>query len=382
MSGMMLLDLPYLLSDPDRHGNPRLYVRRHGKRIRIKEQPGTPEFLAAYGSAVVALERPTDAAMRQAASVPKKGTMSWLAASYFKESGEFKALTEKSRLARRACIEDSLQEPLKPSSKLLIRDVPVGRFGPVHVKLLRDRKAGLPGAANNRRKHLSAMCSWATEQGLMQANPVRDVKMAKRNKAGGFHTWSVEEVRQFVQRHPVGTKPCLALALMLFTGARRQDMLHFGKQHVRDGWLRYVPKKTLYKRNTVSQKPWLPELAQIVSQSPCGEMTYLVTSRGAPFTANGIGNKFREWCDQAGLPHCTAHGLKKAGATLAAEAGATALQLMSIFDWSTLSQAKVCTDAADRKRMAGEAMGMLAEQPANIFVSHPSVAPPKLIENQ
>jgi integrase len=378
----MLLDLPYLLSDPDRHGNPRLYVRRHGKRIRIKELPSTPAFLEAYNAAVEALERPTDVALREAASTPTKGTVGWLVTSYFRESGEYKALVEKSRQARRACIEACLLEPLKPGSKLLIRDVPIGRFGPVHVKLLRDRKSHLPGAANNRRKHLSALCSWAAEHGLMQANPVRDVKMARRNKVGGYHTWTVEEVHRFVQRHPVGTKACLALALMLFTGARRQDMVHFGKQHVRDGWLRYVPKKTLYKRNTVSQKPWLPELDAIVRESPCGDMTYLVTKHGRPFTANGIGNKFREWADQAGLPHCTAHGLKKAGATLAAEAGATALQLMAIFDWSTLNQAKPYTDAADRKRMAGEAMGMLAEQPANIFVSHRSVAPQKSIENQ
>ena len=34
-----------------------------------------------------------------------------------------------------------------------------------HVKMLRDRKAGKPGAANNRRKYLSAMFGWAVEQG-------------------------------------------------------------------------------------------------------------------------------------------------------------------------------------------------------------------------
>ena len=116
--------------------------------------------------------------------------------------------------------------------------------------------------------------------------------------------------------------------------------------------------------------------------SPCGPLTFLVTEYGRPFSANGIGNKFREWCDQADLPQCTAHGLKKIGATLAAEAGATASQLMAIFDWTTLSQAKVYTDAADRKRMAGEAMSMLAEQPANIFLPHQTAPPKKSEQNQ
>ena len=38
---------------------------------------------------------------------------------------------------------------------------------------------------------------------------------------------------------------------------------------------------------------------------------YLVTQFGKAFTAKGFGNKVREWCDQAGLPECTSHGLRK-----------------------------------------------------------------------
>jgi hypothetical protein len=59
------------------------------------------------------------------------------------------------------------------------------------------------------------------------------------------------------------------------------------------------------------------------------------------------------------LPYCSAHGLRKAGATLAAENGATAHQLMAIFDWSRIAKAEVFTRAADRKRLARQAMGLL-----------------------
>jgi hypothetical protein len=44
--------LPYLSQETDRHGNPRLYVRRHGRRVRIREALGTPEFARAYAAAV------------------------------------------------------------------------------------------------------------------------------------------------------------------------------------------------------------------------------------------------------------------------------------------------------------------------------------------
>jgi hypothetical protein len=36
----METELPYLERDEDRHGNPRVYVRRHSKRIRLRETEG------------------------------------------------------------------------------------------------------------------------------------------------------------------------------------------------------------------------------------------------------------------------------------------------------------------------------------------------------
>jgi integrase len=267
----------------------------------------------------------------------------------------------KSQSTRRGILEACFQEPHKDDDPEPIGFCPLVHLAPRHVKRLRDLKKGLPGAANNRRKYLSAMFGWAVEQDppLLKSNPARDVRRVKY-VSSGFHTWTADEVQQFEERHPIGTKPRLALALLMFTGARRQDMVTLGKQHVRDGWLRFVPKKTLYKRNRISEKPWLPCLAEVVAASPCGDLTFLVTEYGKPFSDKGFGNWFRDRCDEAGLPHCTAHGLRKMGATRTAESGATTNQLMAIFDWDTPAQAKIYTDAADRKRMAGEAMPMLA----------------------
>jgi integrase len=65
-------------------------------------------------------------------------------------------------------------------------------------------------------------------------------------------------------------------------------------------------------------------------------MVFLATQFGKPFTSNGFGNRFRKWCDDADLPHCSVHGLRKAGTTIAAENGATEHQLMAIFGRKTL----------------------------------------------
>jgi hypothetical protein len=69
----------------------------------------------------------------------------------------------------------------------------------------------------------------------------------------------------------------------------------------------------------------------------------------------------RDWCERpkAVLPDCTAHGLRKAGASIAAELGATTPQLMAIYVWSTPAQAEPYIRAANRKRMAKDAVPQL-----------------------
>jgi site-specific recombinase XerD len=97
----------------------------------------------------------------------------------------------------------------------------------------------------------------------------------------------------------------------------------------------------------------------VIDLSPCGELTFLVNDLGRPFSDAGIGNKFRDWCDQAELFHCSAHGVRKAGATIAAVNGATTKQLMAIFGWDSIKQAELYTRAAEQKQMAADAMHLI-----------------------
>lgn len=47
---------------------------------------------------------------------------------------------------------------------------------------------------------------------------------------------ATDEVAQFAARHSIGSRARLALALSLYTGARRSDLVQLGGQHVRNGW--------------------------------------------------------------------------------------------------------------------------------------------------
>ena len=62
------LDLKYLVKDTDRRGNDRIYVRRHGRKVRIRELATVEEFMAAYRAALEAPDRSASRARRSHAS--------------------------------------------------------------------------------------------------------------------------------------------------------------------------------------------------------------------------------------------------------------------------------------------------------------------------
>lgn len=357
-----MTELPYLRVDKDRHGNERIFVRRNGRNIRLRESPGTAGFQREYANAlqqianVDRIKKAAEAKRPVLASI-KPRTFGWIAARYF-GSGEFAGLDPVSQRRIRTIIESCLQEDFKGKS---MRDCPVSMLTAAKIKSLRDAKMDKKGAANKRLQYLSAMFGWAVEDGCMPGNPARDVKKLKY-ATDGFHTWTVEEVQQFERRFPIGTKPRLALALMLYLGVRRSDVVKLGPGMVKEGVLSLVPQKTRYKRLTISYKPILPELARIIHATKIGMESFLETARGKPFSVAGFGNWFRDRCNEAGLQHCTCHGLRKAGATIAAERGATTNQLMAIFDWTTPHQAEVYTRKADRKLLAREGMKLLSRE--------------------
>ena len=68
--------------------------------------------------------------------------------------------------------------------------------------------------------------------------------------------------------------------------------------------------------------------------------TFIETQFGKGHSTKGLGNWFADRCIEAEV-RGRAHGFRKAGATVAAENGATPYQLMSIFGWKTLAQAEL-----------------------------------------
>lgn len=365
---VITINFEYVHRDVDRHGNLRLYFRRRKgeRKIRIRATPGTPAFQSEYDSAKALAE---SGALAQSTGdntsiprpgPPKPGTYRWICVQYFC-SAEFRRLDPTTQRARRGILEWTFDEPIAPGKAETFAEFPLARMTAKAIRVLRDRKADFPEAANSRVKAVRQVFAWAIEYEHVSTNPARDVPYI-RGRSGGFHSWSVEEVEQFERHHPIGSKARLALVLLMYTGVRRSDVVRLGRQHIRDGWFKIAVQKNRNRRPVTIDLPVLPALEEVIAASPAGDLTFLVTQFCRPFTANGFGNWFRRRCNEAGLPQCSAHGLRKAGAARAAENGATTHELMAIFGWQTVKEAERYTQAAQRKRLASNAGRLLGRR--------------------
>jgi hypothetical protein len=123
-------------------------------------------------------------------------------------------------------------------------------------------------------------------------------------------------------------------------------------------WLAFTQHKNRKCAPVSLVIPMLPMLEQVIKLSPCGTLTFIETEFGKAHTTKGLGNWFADCCVLADVPG-RAHGLRKAGATIAAENGATPYQLMSIFGWKTLEQAELYTKKVRQQMMAGGSMHLI-----------------------
>jgi integrase/recombinase XerD len=342
----MRIRFKHLVEDRDRHGNIRIYVRVPGRRkVRIRAPFGRDEFVIAYNAAV------SDhvAAPRQAREA-KAGSFRHLCVLYY-GSATFKRLDKATQSWRRRAL-DSMCE--KHAEK------PVARMEPRHVRALRDERSDQPGAANTRLKALKALFAWACEEKpeIAPHNPTLGVRKIKY-ASDGHHSWSPEEIAQYRDRHPLGSKARLALDLLLYTGGRREDAVRFGLQNVRNNRVRFRQAKNEHRNPIDIDIPLHPELAASIAATRSGHMTFLVTEFGRPFTPAGFGNWFRDQCDQANLHHCSAHGLRKATAAALAEAGATAHEIAAVTGHISLEEIERYTRAARKKKLADTAIAKL-----------------------
>jgi integrase len=179
----------------------------------------------------------------------------------------------------------------------------------------------------------------------------------------------MDEVAQFEAVHPAGSKARLALYLLLHTAQRKSDVAKMGWQHVKGDTIAVRQQKT----GTSLRIPMLPELAGALASLPRNNLTLMLTERGTPFTSGGFGMWFRKRCDEAGLRHCSAHGLRKLAATRLSNAGCTPDQIRAITGHKTLSEVSNYTRARDQELLARQAIDKLQGAESGTGIVQPSI---------
>jgi site-specific recombinase XerD len=366
---MIKTTLRYCVFDPDPNGNERYYVRKPGRRkIRIREvykdTTGqiTPEFMKAYFDALEAVD-----GAKVAPKLPREKTFFWLVDQYFR-SPPFKKYDDLTKADKRGVLNRFCEA---------VGDLPYAAYRKEDVERSRDKRSSTPGATDKLVKYIRVMFDWAVKAKHMAHNPAIGVDKIN-TESEGWHTWTPAEVDTYRQHHKIGTKARLALELMLNVGARISDAARIGRQHeAADGWLKFVAWKN---RNKKSRKtiecPITRDLAAALAATPTGDMTYLINDLGSAFTIKGLGNKIRDWCDAAGLPQCSSHGLRKAAAVVMAENGATAPELCALFGWSKLETAEIYIREAQKRKMVSNAFARLEEYRNRESVSVPGPKKP------
>jgi integrase len=326
---------PHLHRESTRHGRVVWYVRvGKGPRIRLRGEYGAPEFQAAYDAAVAGKPAP-------ASSKFNAQTLGWLIDRY-RESDAWAELSYATRRQR----EGILRSVTATAGK-----EPISR---IDQKAIRDglRRRSGPNAKRHFLQTMRGLFQWAKsdEANLTEHDPTVGISV-ERPHTEGHHVWTDDECAVFERRWPLGTRERLAFDLLLYTGLRRGDAVRLGRPHVKKGVATIRTEKT----GQVVSIPILPPLRKSMDAAPIGELTFIAGKKGRPMKKESFGNWFREACENAGVPG-SAHGLRKCGATRAANNGATEAQLEAMFGWARgSSEAATYTQKVDRDKLARKA---------------------------
>jgi integrase len=331
---------PYTSIFVDRHGKERCRFRRNGVNLYLPH-PSAKGYRQAYDEAMG----------KSTGAIPltpraKPGTISDLLPRYY-ESAKFKRGGYDWRRQRKAVLEAFREE---------YGDDPVAAFRPKDidriVSLKIDKADGKGGthAAKRLREQLDLLFRFAVRQEWIRTNPV-EASEEVDHRAIGFYAWTEEDIAKYRECWPLGTKQRLALELMLWTGARRGDARLLPPP--RNGRIKGRAGKT----GKAFDLPVAPPLvAAIEAMAAVGLTTLLVTEYGKPFTAAGFGQWFKKQCLRAGLPQCTAHGLRKALARRAADQGVQQQGLKALGQWSGDREVATYVAGANQTRLAENAL--------------------------
>lgn len=210
----------------DRHGRPRHYFRRLGKRTPLRGPFGSAEFWEDYNSCLA--DEPAGRPLRPASA---DGTFAALAMQYY-GTALYRDLAPSSRVNYKRVIDGFLEQHGHRR---------VDQFTREKLDIIIGSMSDRPGAGIVLLKRIRTLVRYAMAIKQLKHDPTAG---ATSYRSKEFHTWTEGELAQFEEYWPEGSRQRLAYALLLYTGQRGSDVHRMSYTDIDDGTIEVAQQKT------------------------------------------------------------------------------------------------------------------------------------------
>lgn len=340
---------PYTSKFNDRHGKPRWRFRRAGYPTHYFRSPyGSKDFEREYAGCLEAEP------IKIGADRVQPGSVSDVIARYYADNA-FMDLRPATQKVYRGVLE---------RFRAAFGDDPIRRFDADRIAKLMTAMRDKPHAAARLRKLMAQLFVIARRAKIVPFgfDPVKDTK-APKAEGDGYHRWTEDELAAFEAKHPLGTKPRLAFALLLYSAQRSGDVRFMTHKMIAGGRIPLSQSKT----SNAVDVPIVAPLREALDAGPLGNAALLEANHGSEFTEKGFYQLIKKACIKAAIPHCSPHGLRKSAARRCLLSGCTDEEGMAITGHKTVKEYRRYAGELPGDRRADAAMNkVMANLPKKV----------------
>jgi integrase len=218
--------------------------------------------------------------------------------------------------------------------------------------------------ADNRLSVVSAMLTWARDNGRVTANHITGFKRLHSSDRSDM-IWLPEHIEAFMNIAPVELQRALILALL--TGQRQGDLLRLT-------WTNYDGQLITLRQGKTRRRVDIPCTAALRRTLDALEKTsttvILTTKNGLPWKARYFKAQWEASTRKAGIKDLHFHDLRGTAVTMLAEAGCTTPQIAAITGHSLKTVSSILDRYLARTRpLANEAIERFENAPSTDFAN-------------
>lgn len=316
------------------------YAWRGGPRVR--GEPGTPEFMAAYNEAVANHRAPDSGKFRSVIAA-------------YKASKDYAKLADSTKRMWAMWLDRigayfgdlSIKQFDRPEK---IRPV---------IRRWRNTYAETPRAADYGMQVLSRVLSYCVDpMAKIASNPCEGIKGLYSNNRAEI-IWLGSDLDQL--RTKASAEVMWAVDLAAHTGLRVSDLVRLSWSHIGDDAITIATGKSRQRREAII--PLYDDLRALLARIPRRSPVVLTNTRERPWTTDGLNSSYTTAMERAGMAERDLHfhDLRGTAATKFYVAGLSIRMIAEIMGWDEEYVEKIIRRYVDRKAALKAAIRQIDE---------------------